>query len=88
MKYELTKQQFDLINYFRTKSRFDNTDELRSLYEQLINQYLKKYIDWRCPHCVRSVLQELIKFSENSTIIDESKINTIEQPTKPRKGDK
>jgi hypothetical protein len=86
----MKQEEKDFINYIRTRSRIDQNDlgRLGSVYQSLINHRTKKIIDWQCPFCVRNVIKELIEYSEKNEVIDESKINTIEQPTKPGKNGK
>lgn len=97
MEYKITQEQLDLIGYFRTKSRFDNNDigKLKDLYTELINQHLKKIVDWRCPYCMRLIIQELIRFSEKAELIsekiilsDESKVVKRGRPPKSGKQSK
>jgi len=86
----MKQEEKDFINYIRTRSIIDQNDlgRLGVVYQSLINHRTKKIIDWQCSFCVRDVIKELIKYSEKNEVIDESKTNTIEQPTKPRKNNK
>jgi hypothetical protein len=86
----MKQEEKDFINYIRNKSRIDQNDlgRLSSVYQSLINHRTKKIIDWHCPFCVKNVIKELIEYSEKNEVIDESKINTIEQPKKPGKNGK
>jgi len=90
MEYKIKKEQLEQINIFRNKSRLDANDisKLKSLYDELINQYKKVIVDWRCPVCLRNVIKELIRFSEKSEIIDESKVVKRKRSTKTRKSSK
>ena len=90
MEYKIKKEQLEQINIFRNKSRLDANDisKLKSLYDELINQYKKVIVDWRCPVCLRNVIKELIRFGEKSEIIDESKVVKRKRSTKTRKSSK
>ena len=90
MEYTIDKKDYDEINRIRrlTRAQPEDISSIRNLYEKYINIRLKKLIDWNCPTCLRAVRDELIDFQLSAKLIEEneSKVDTIEQPTKSRKG--
>jgi hypothetical protein len=60
----MTKEDNDNINWIRSKSRFINSDfeRLKSTYNKLIG----KSVNWSCPSCVRTAINELITYQHKN----------------------
>lgn len=56
----MKREDYDEINWIRSKTRFINNDfeRLKKIHARLIGGF----VDWKCPNCVRSAINQLINY--------------------------
>jgi hypothetical protein len=81
------KEDYNKINNLKFRDRITSKDIdfTRSMHDKYCGQ-LKKQICWQCPNSIREAIYDLINYVEKNPLQDESKTDTIKQPTRTGEG--
>ncbi len=74
-KKEIKEEDLKDFVWASQLSRLNPNDitRLKRMYERYINYYKKVLVNWSCPNCVKEVILELLKFRDDSKIIETKK---------------
>jgi len=76
------KEDYNKINNLKFRDRITSKDIdfTRSMHGKYC-MHLKKNICWECPSSIREAIFDLINYIEKNPLKDESKTDTIKQPS-------
>jgi len=83
------KEDYEKISKLKHRDRITNSDInfIQSMHSKYCSS-LKKNICWQCPNSIREAIQDLLRYTENNPLKDESENNTIIQSSGSGEGDK
>ena len=81
------KEDYQKISNLKHRDRITSSDVsfTRSMHGKYCS-HLKKNICWECPNSIREAIFDLINYIEKNPLKDESKTDTIKQPTRTGEG--
>ena len=81
------KEDYNKISNLKHRDRITSSDInfTRSMHSKYCS-HLKKQICWVCPNSIREAIFDLINYIEKNPLQDESKTDTIQQPTRIGEG--